>query len=180
MKKNKKPFIGWLVLGVAMIIPSFLPPSQAINVKAGIPVLVIRPHSQTTETEYDPCGLAVVQCKNEKIVYVENNLDTIKRISNEYGIDWKIIYSICMVESHCKANTIGDSNQSYGAFQIHLPSHPDITKEQAYDFEFSVRWTIEHGLKYKDNPSLFSKNHNGMGKQNQWYVDRFNSIYKNI
>lgn len=197
MKKTnnprKKPFIGWLVLGVAMIAPSFLPPTQAIQIKASS---AISQYSQKTEPvtvnpdQYNPCGLTVVACegnvnKNSKIVYVSEvnvnkNSDIIKRISAEYSIDWKIIYAICVIESNCKADTIGDSGQSYGAFQIHLPSHPNVSKEQAMDVEFAAKWTIEHGKKYKDNPSLFAKSHNGIGKQNQWYVDRFNQVYNNL
>ncbi len=40
-----------------------------------------------------------------------------------------------------KTNKYGPINtreQSYGLVQIHLPAHPDITKEQAIDPEFSI------------------------------------------
>lgn len=192
-KLRKKPFIGWLVLAVAMIVPSFLSPTHAINVKASAKKDSIQAVKQENvfllqySVEYDPCGLVVVEgvgCPSDtdkiQINDTDKNIDIIKQISAEYSIDWKIIYAICMVESNCKADTIGDSGQSYGAFQIHLPSHPNVSKEQAMDMEFATKWTIEHGYKYKDNPSLFAKSHNGMGKKNQWYVDRFNQVFKNL
>lgn len=105
----------------------------------------------------------------------------IKRVSKEYGIDWKMIYAVCLVESNCDTGRVGDNGESFGAFQIHLPSHPDITKEQATNFEWSLRWTIEHGLRYAEKPELFYKNHNGLYKTtNDWYIKRcvetFNSI----
>lgn len=34
----------------------------------------------------------------------------------------------------------GNRELSYGLGQIHLPSHPSITKEQALDPEFSIKW----------------------------------------
>jgi len=34
----------------------------------------------------------------------------------------------------------GNREESYGLVQIHLPSHPTVTKEQALDVEFAIRW----------------------------------------
>lgn len=34
--------------------------------------------------------------------------------------------------------------ESYGIFQIHLPSHPTITKEQALDVDFAVKWASDN------------------------------------
>ena len=105
----------------------------------------------------------------------------IKRVSREYGIDWKIVYAICLVESNCDTSRVGDNDESYGAFQIHLPSHPEITKERATDFEWSLRWTIEYGLKYAEKPEVFFKNHNGLYKTtNDWYVNRCIDAYNSI
>jgi|GEM_PF-5901442 len=105
----------------------------------------------------------------------------IKRVSEEYGIDWKMIYAVCLVESNCDTGRVGDNGKSFGAFQIHLPSHPDITKEQATDFEWSLRWTIEHGLKYADDPEVFYRNHNGLYKTtNDWYVNRCVETFNDI
>lgn len=37
----------------------------------------------------------------------------------------------------------GTREPSFGVAQIHLPSHPDVTKEQAMDPEFSVHWMAD-------------------------------------
>lgn len=33
---------------------------------------------------------------------------------------------------------VGDTEESYGAVQIHLPAHPSVTKEQATNPEFAI------------------------------------------
>lgn len=43
-----------------------------------------------------------------------------------------------------KGYDVGDREQSFGLVQIHLPAHPTITKEQAYDPEFSVDFLARH------------------------------------
>lgn len=104
----------------------------------------------------------------------------IKKVAQEEGIDWKLLWAVCMVESGCK-NTVGDGGQSHGAFQIYAPAHPNITLAQANDIEFSAKWTAQHGKVYKDNPALFAKNHNGIAKTtNQWYVDKVLAIYSEL
>jgi hypothetical protein len=93
----------------------------------------------------------------------------------------KMVRAICTIESNCNSDRIGDNGQSYGAFQIHLPSHPNITKEQAMDYEWAKQWTINHGKKYLDNPALFFKNHNGIAKtSNGWYVERAMTVYQSL
>lgn len=41
-------------------------------------------------------------------------------------------------------NEQGIQEESYGLAQIHLPSHPDITKEQALDPYFAIRFIVDH------------------------------------
>lgn len=98
------------------------------------------------------------------------------------GVDIeKLLRAICLVESNCDSNRIGDGGKSYGAFQIHLPSHPTITKEQAMNYTWAKDWTLQHCKKYLDNPALFAKCHNGIAKTtNQWYVDRVLEKYQSI
>lgn len=43
-------------------------------------------------------------------------------------------------ESQFQNDAVGDSGTSIGIAQIHLPAHPDITKEQARDPYFSLSW----------------------------------------
>lgn len=93
----------------------------------------------------------------------------------------KLLRAICLVESNCDSNRIGDGGNSYGAFQIHLPSHPDITKEQAMNYTWAKDWTLNHCKKYVNDPALFAKCHNGIAKTtNQWYVDRVIDKYNSM
>ena len=111
--------------------------------------------------------------------------ETIKRISDKYDIDWKMVYAVCLVETGCSPNpdckSAGkcDGGESVGAYQIHLPSHPDITEKQAMDFEWATEWTIKHCEKYKNDKKLFAICHNGIGKypRNEWYAQRFFDEY---
>lgn len=48
--------------------------------------------------------------------------------------------SVAKCESGLRPTAVGDSGKSYGVWQIHLPSHPDITKEQALDPEWATKW----------------------------------------
>lgn len=90
----------------------------------------------------------------------------------------KLLRAICIVESNCIPDRVGDNGRSFGAFQINLDAHPDVSIEQAFDFEWSKRWTLEHCKRYIDNAPMFSKCHNGIGKTtNQWYIDRVMSVY---
>jgi len=43
-------------------------------------------------------------------------------------------------ESRFNKDAIGDSGNSYGIAQIHLPSHPYISKEQALNPFFALNW----------------------------------------
>lgn len=50
---------------------------------------------------------------------------------------------------HCEA--IGDYGTSHGCWQIHLPAHQEINKEQAHDIIWSTQWSLreikENGCK---------------------------------
>lgn len=128
----------------------------------------------------------------EKVEEVKDNdtetVKTIKKLSAQYGIDWKMVYAVCQKESNCNPkldckNQFGkcDNGQSYGAYQIYNPSQDPKRIAMAENFEEATKWTIEHGLKYKDDPATFFKNHNGLYKTtNQWYVDGAMAIYQSL
>ncbi len=48
-------------------------------------------------------------------------------------------------------NKKGQREKSYGLSQIHLPSHPDITKEQATDPDFALEFMAKNISKGKIN-----------------------------
>lgn len=91
------------------------------------------------ENDWDYCGLEAVVCEGEDPVAV------IRRVAEEENFDADLLLRL----SHCESLTgkmmIGDTfmpKYSYGLFQINLHYHPDITIEQAMDYEWSTRWTV--------------------------------------
>lgn len=113
---------------------------------------------------------------------------TIKRISKQEKIDWKLVYAVCLKESNCNPSLdcekqFGrcDDGLSFGAYQIYNPELNPDRKRMAENFEEATLWTIKHGYRFKDNPELFFKNHNGLYKTtNQWYVDGAMEKYKSL
>lgn len=112
--------------------------------------------------------------------------ELMKKVGQEEGINWKLLMSVCLTESECQIPNCDikgncDAGKSHGPFQIFLPAHPDVTPKQANDMEWAARWTAQHGAKYKDNPAMFFKNHNGIRKtNNQWYIDRAMKYYNEL
>lgn len=60
-----------------------------------------------------------------------------------YGIDAEEFIKVAECESSLRANAVGDHGTSYGVFQIHLPAHPSVTKEQALDPWFNIEWSAQ-------------------------------------
>lgn len=149
---------------------------------------------QPSEWRFENPPLIIEQAHAEETTPDTPTISTIKKVSAEYGIDWKLVYAICLKESGCNpelkcANQRGrcDNGESYGAYQINIPTHDKTRVAMAENFEQATRWTIEHGKKYASDPILFFRSHNGIGKvnpdgtlRNQWYVDGAMEIYKKI
>lgn len=51
-------------------------------------------------------------------------------------------------------NKKGQREDSWGIFQIHLPDHPDVSREEAMDIEFATKWSAEQFK--KGYPNLWS------------------------
>lgn len=64
----------------------------------------------------------------------------ITRYAAFYGTSELELLQTLTCESGLRSDAVGDSGTSVGVAQIHLPAHPDITREQALDAEFSVKW----------------------------------------
>jgi hypothetical protein len=72
-------------------------------------------------------------------------------VLRRYDISEKDIETILRVLK-CESSFVSEQSRiykngvrepSFGIAQIHLPSHPDVTKEQALDEEFSIHWTAK-------------------------------------
>lgn len=72
----------------------------------------------------------------------------VDKYSTEYGVSRTQMWATMKCENTELDPTLqsriinnkGEREESYGIAQIHLPSHPEITKAQATDAEFSVKW----------------------------------------
>lgn len=56
----------------------------------------------------------------------------------KYGVNEGIMRKTLICESHLNPRAVGDGGNSFGLAQIHLPSHPEITKEEALDPVFAT------------------------------------------
>lgn len=64
--------------------------------------------------------------------------ERIAAIADTHKVNRERLLGTLKCESNFKTDAVGDNGTSYGIAQIHLPSHPEITKEQALDAEFSI------------------------------------------
>ena len=56
-------------------------------------------------------------------------------------------------ESSLNPSKVGDGGESFGLFQIHLPSHPTVTREMALDPMWAIEWSAE---KFRINPNIWT------------------------
>lgn len=70
--------------------------------------------------------------------------DLIAYDANKYGVSEKVLSEVIFCESRNDPNAIGDYGTSFGLSQIHLPSHRDITKAQAFDPSFAVEFMAKN------------------------------------
>ncbi len=59
------------------------------------------------------------------------------------GVSPQMAQSIVHDESKFKCDRVGDHGTSYGCWQIHLPAHKEISKEQAFDVVWSTNWSMQ-------------------------------------
>lgn len=65
----------------------------------------------------------------------------IQRAALKHGVNERIMAATLWCESGYKPNAIGDGGTSFGVAQINLPSHPEITQEQALNPVWAIDWT---------------------------------------
>lgn len=77
----------------------------------------------------------------------------IVEVARVYGIDEERFLAVAKCESSLNPSAVGDGGNSFGIFQIHLPSHPTVTVEKAFDVVWTVHWSAE---KFKKDPTIWS------------------------
>jgi hypothetical protein len=107
-------------------------------------------------------GLAFAQAPTESPVTPEiapRTCLTIEECTNYYGNKYSLPKSkidlmrrIIYCESSNNKWAVGDGGTSFGLSQIHLPAHPDVSKEEAFDFDFAIDFMARE----------FSKNNMGI------------------
>ena len=81
---------------------------------------------------------------------LQNYLRTVAR---RHGINEKRFLAVAGCESSLNPDAVGDSGQSHGMWQIHWPSHPDVTYDQAHDPGWSTEWAAKH---FKKDPTIWT------------------------
>ena|SRR3990167_3090457 len=71
----------------------------------------------------------------------------------ENGIDAEKFLNVAKCESSLRPDVVGDEGNSIGLWQIHLPSHPDVTEEFARNPVLATAWSAE---KFKKDPTIWS------------------------
>lgn len=74
----------------------------------------------------------------------QEKLAIIKNASAKYGIRWQLLAGTSKQESGLGVQMSGDHGRSVGPFHINLPSHPEISYEQAMDWRWSADWSARH------------------------------------
>lgn len=69
-----------------------------------------------------------------------------------HGINPQRFLQTAKCESSLRPGVIGDDGNSIGTFQIHLPSHPEVTEEQAKDLEWATEWSAKM---FKKDPTIW-------------------------
>jgi hypothetical protein len=118
---------------------------------------------ESTATTTDVCALEAVLCAGEKTkadiaveqiphesAETENRIRYLYAEAPKHGIDPDDVAHSIYCESmwysiqsgYIRAD--GVREDSWGLAQIHLPSHPDITREQALDAYWSIDWKLDN------------------------------------
>ncbi len=71
----------------------------------------------------------------------------------EHEVDISVAINVVECESGFDETQIGDNGQSFGIWQIYLPSHPNVTKTQAQDPYWATEWSM---LRLKKTPEIWT------------------------
>lgn len=83
-----------------------------------------------------------------------SNQDMLWKIGLEKGLQREqiiLIEKVIFCESSWNPEILGDGGTSYGLVQIHLPAHPNISKEQALDPIFAINFIVDEFLNGNQN-----------------------------
>lgn len=118
---------------------------EIVEVKENVPVDV-----QGQPTQYQKDGAAIVCLERFE--------------GSEASQCYKDILAIAYIESRWNNIAIGDGGASWGPFQIYTNVHRHVTWDQATDFRWAARWTLDRIMKhgYPENRAWGIGVHNSM------------------
>lgn len=127
-RKVVNKYTSWKTIGILLLaLGSFLWAFWPKGAESTYPSIFVHPGSVLTLSEPSK----------------ETIEEMIMRIAKEEGYKAPLFaISVAKCESKLDPQAIGDSGKSRGLWQIHKPSHPTITDEQAFDPEWSTHWAM--------------------------------------
>ena len=75
------------------------------------------------------------------------------KVATEQGLDVDKFTGTLNCESQFNPEAVGDHGTSLGIAQIHLPAHPDVSRENAFDGIWSINWAAHH---FSYEPNIWS------------------------
>jgi soluble lytic murein transglycosylase-like protein len=69
--------------------------------------------------------------------------DLIAEYATLYDLDYALFRAVIACESGFKPHAVGDGGTSFGLAQIHLPAHAHVSKEEATDPDFALRFMAQ-------------------------------------
>lgn len=124
-----------------------------------------------------------VRFSSDQLKYAQQ----VRSDAQKYGANPDVLEAIANNESSLRPTTTPNINAretSYGPFQINLKAHPEITKEQASDYNFAVKWasdrinnaarifpdSIEQQILYYNVPGNAYADPSEVSYQGAWYL----------
>lgn len=105
-------------------------------------------------------------------------VDAINRVSSNARVRLAMLMG-AYLESGWNPNAVGDSGNSHGPFQIHLPAHPGVTAAQAKDPNFAAQYMLkayEAGVNRVD-PAMWNSNPAIAAATAAFYAERPKVMY---
>jgi hypothetical protein len=163
---TKAAFI-FLSVKILLLIASLGLGSETIEYVASPNIFVYaeaktEPVVSTEHIDENLCGLDTVVCDGEEtteraLAEIPHKTETTKNLIKylfEYAQNTDVDPEEVARTIYCESmwynipsgytNSEGIQEDSHGLAQIHLPSHPDISIEQAYDPYFAIRFMVDH------------------------------------
>ena len=88
----------------------------------------------------------------------QEKIAILKQTEAETGVEWEILYGMAMQESRLGRDLYGDRGKAVGWFHIHRGYNPEVSVEQALDYEWSARWAANYLIR------------------NGYFLNRFNAV----